>query len=68
MSPDPAEDRDLSTIPNDDLKLWLRCERHVKNEFLNSPTGPDTKAAERARWASGRVKRIEGELGNRGQA
>ena len=49
-------------MPAEDLRDWLRIERKVKTDFLVSPRD---ERVERARWASGRIKKIEGELRSR---
>ena len=62
MNTDPAAKQDLSGMPAEDLRDWLRIERKVKTDFLVSPRD---ERVERARWASGRIKKIEGELRSR---
>jgi hypothetical protein len=64
VSGDPADQRDLKLVPSEDLRDWLRIEKQVKADFWLDGIGDD-KRAQRARWASGRIKKIEAELRQR---
>ena len=63
---DPASDRDLHMIPTEDLVEWLRIERNVMTDYLADGIG-EPRRDQRARWASGRARRIESELLKRSQ-
>ena len=56
---DPADERDLEAIPSCDLKRWAEHERHVVLDFMFDQ---QEKKLQRARWAAGRLKKIDAEL------
>lgn len=57
---DPAAERDLTLIPIDELRNWLRIEQNVIADY-----GIKGGDVQRTRWAISRSKRISAELRRR---